>query len=80
VGSVPAGALRHRRNTPGVGFVSLRLGTAATAEEPIEHARQHLSRVKYPHKVWIVPSVRLTSVGKLDRKNPGSGPNARPGG
>jgi long-chain acyl-CoA synthetase len=50
-----------------VGFVSLRLGTA-TAGEPIEHARQHLSRVKYPREVRIVPSVPLTSVGKSGRK------------
>ena len=49
-------------------FVSLRPGTSATAEELIEHARRHLGSYKYPRQVTIVPTVPLTSVGKLDRK------------
>jgi long-chain acyl-CoA synthetase len=51
-----------------VAFVSFRPGAAATPAELIEHARQHLSAVKYPREVRIVPAIPLTSVGKLDRK------------
>ncbi len=51
-----------------VGFVSLRPGAAATPQELIEHARRHLSAVKYPREIRIVPAIPLTSVGKLDRK------------
>ncbi|HEX6522888.1 MAG TPA: AMP-binding protein [Streptosporangiaceae bacterium] len=51
-----------------VGFVSLRPGAEATPEELIEHAKRRLSAVKYPREIRIVPSVPLTSVGKLDRK------------
>jgi acyl-CoA synthetase (AMP-forming)/AMP-acid ligase II len=53
----------------GAVFVSPRLGTA-TAGKPIEHARQHLPKVKYPREVRIVPSVPLASVGKPGRKKP----------
>jgi len=49
-------------------FVALRPGAAATPAELIEHAKQHLSAVKYPREIRIVPAVPLTSVGKLDRK------------
>ena len=49
-------------------FVSLRPGAAATPAELVEHAKRHLSAVKYPREVRIVPMVPLTSVGKLDRK------------
>ena len=33
-----------------------------------EHARRHLAANKYPREITIVPTVPLTSVGKLDRK------------
>jgi long-chain acyl-CoA synthetase len=51
-----------------VAFVSLRPGASATAEELSEHARQHLGANKYPRQITIVPTIPLTSVGKLDRK------------
>jgi long-chain acyl-CoA synthetase len=51
-----------------VAFVSLRPQAQATAEELTEHARQHLAANKYPRQITVVPSVPLTSVGKLDRK------------
>ena len=51
-----------------VAFVSLRPGAEATAGELTEHARQHLAANKYPREITIVPTVPLTSVGKLDRK------------
>jgi long-chain acyl-CoA synthetase len=51
-----------------VAFVALKPGANATEEELIEYARQHLSKVKYPREVRVVPAVPLTSVGKLDRK------------
>jgi long-chain acyl-CoA synthetase len=46
----------------------LRPGAEASSEELIEHAKLHLSRVKYPREVRIVDTMPLTSVGKLDRK------------
>ena len=51
-----------------VAFVALRPGATATAAELVEHARQHLSAIKYPREIRIVPMVPHTSVGKLDRK------------
>jgi long-chain acyl-CoA synthetase len=51
-----------------VAFVSLRPGAEATAGELTEHTRQHLAANKYPREITIVPTVPLTSVGKLDRK------------
>jgi long-chain acyl-CoA synthetase len=51
-----------------VAFVALRPDAAATPAELIEHARKHLSAVKYPREITVVPAVPLTSVGKLDRK------------
>jgi long-chain acyl-CoA synthetase len=51
-----------------VAFVSLRPDAAVTAEELSEHARRHLAANKYPREITIVPTVPLTSVGKLDRK------------
>jgi long-chain acyl-CoA synthetase len=51
-----------------VAFVALRPGAAATPEDLVEHARQHLSAIKYPREIRVVPTVPLTSVGKLDRK------------
>jgi long-chain acyl-CoA synthetase len=51
-----------------VAFVSLRPGAEATAEELTEYARRHLAANKYPRQITIVPTIPLTSVGKLDRK------------
>jgi long-chain acyl-CoA synthetase len=51
-----------------VAFVSLRPGAEATADELTEYAGRHLAANKYPRQITIVPSVPLTSVGKLDRK------------
>jgi long-chain acyl-CoA synthetase len=51
-----------------VAFVSLRPDASVTADELIEHARKHLGANKYPRQVTIVPTIPLTSVGKLDRK------------
>jgi long-chain acyl-CoA synthetase len=51
-----------------VAFVSLRPDAVVTAEELSEHARKHLGANKYPREITIVPTVPLTSVGKLDRK------------
>jgi long-chain acyl-CoA synthetase len=51
-----------------VAFVSLRPGAEATAEELTEYARKHLGANKYPRQITIVPTIPLTSVGKLDRK------------
>ena len=51
-----------------VAFVSLRPGASATADELTEHARKHLGGNKYPRQITIVPTIPLTSVGKLDRK------------
>jgi long-chain acyl-CoA synthetase len=51
-----------------VAYVSLRPDTEATAAELTEHAREHLAANKYPREINIVPTIPLTSVGKLDRK------------
>ncbi len=51
-----------------VAFVSLRPGASATVEELTGHAKRHLGANKYPRQITIVPTVPLTSVGKLDRK------------
>jgi long-chain acyl-CoA synthetase len=51
-----------------VAFVSLRPGAEVSAEELTEHAKKHLAANKYPREITIVPTVPLTSVGKLDRK------------
>jgi long-chain acyl-CoA synthetase len=51
-----------------VAFVSLRPGLDVTPEELADFARQHLGANKYPRQITIVPTVPLTSVGKLDRK------------
>jgi long-chain acyl-CoA synthetase len=51
-----------------VAFVSLRPDAVVTAEELTEYARKHLAAHKYPRQITIVPTIPLTSVGKLDRK------------
>jgi long-chain acyl-CoA synthetase len=49
-----------------VAFVSV--GSEVSAAELIAHARASLAAHKYPREIRIVPSLPLTSVGKLDRK------------
>jgi len=51
-----------------VAFVSLRPDAVVTADELTEFAKRHLAATKYPREITIVPTVPLTSVGKLDRK------------
>jgi long-chain acyl-CoA synthetase len=51
-----------------VAFVSLRPDAVVTPDELIEYAKRHLAATKYPREITIVPTVPLTSVGKLDRK------------
>ncbi|MHB2024706.1 MAG: class I adenylate-forming enzyme family protein [Mycobacteriales bacterium] len=51
-----------------VAFVSLRPGASATSAEIQEFARSQLAATKYPREVYILDTVPLTSVGKLDRK------------
>jgi long-chain acyl-CoA synthetase len=49
-----------------VAFVSVR--SEVTPEELVAHARGSLAANKYPREIRIVPSLPLTSIGKLDRK------------
>jgi long-chain acyl-CoA synthetase len=49
-----------------VAFVSVR--SEVTPTELVEHAKGSLAANKYPREIRIVPSLPLTSVGKLDRK------------
>jgi long-chain acyl-CoA synthetase len=51
-----------------VAFVSLRSGATVDAAGLAAFARVRLSPTKAPREIHIVPSVPLTSVGKLDRK------------
>jgi long-chain acyl-CoA synthetase len=51
-----------------VAFVVLTPGSSVTEPELVAYAKEHLSAAKYPRDVRIVPTVPLTSVGKLDRK------------
>jgi long-chain acyl-CoA synthetase len=51
-----------------VAFVALSPGASVTGPELVAYAKQHLSAAKYPRDVRVVPTVPLTSVGKLDRK------------
>jgi long-chain acyl-CoA synthetase len=51
-----------------VAFVQLTPGSSVTPQELVEHARQHLSAVKYPREVRVVDAIPLTSVLKTDRK------------
>lgn len=51
-----------------VAFVQLHPGKEASAEELIEHSKEHLGRHKYPREVNLTPFVPLTPVGKVDRK------------
>jgi long-chain acyl-CoA synthetase len=51
-----------------VAFVALAPGSSVTEPELVAYAKEHLSAAKYPREVRIVPTVPLTSVGKLDRK------------
>jgi long-chain acyl-CoA synthetase len=55
-----------------VAFVSMNAADAVTAEvtaeQLIDWARQRIGGYRYPREVYIVDSVPLTPVGKLDRK------------
>ena len=51
-----------------VAFVQLRAGAATGPGELVDHARRHLSAVKYPREVRIIDAIPLTSVMKTDRK------------
>ena len=51
-----------------VAFVSLHPGATVDDRELIAFARARLSPTKAPREVHVVPSIPLTSVGKLDRK------------
>ena len=51
-----------------VAFVQLRAGAATEPGELVDHARRHLSAVKYPREVRIIDAIPLTSVMKTDRK------------
>ncbi|MGP3959307.1 class I adenylate-forming enzyme family protein [Nonomuraea sp. 3N208] len=51
-----------------VGFVQLKPGGTATAEELIEWTRDRVGRVKYPREIRFVDAIPVTSVLKLDRK------------
>ena len=51
-----------------VAFVQLRAGAATEPAELVDHARRHLSAVKYPRDVRILDAIPLTSVMKTDRK------------
>jgi long-chain acyl-CoA synthetase len=50
-----------------VAFVSLHPRATATAEELTDYAKRHLSVVKYPRDIRIVPELPLTDVLKPDR-------------
>jgi len=51
-----------------VAFVALRAGADLTAEELVAFAKERIGGYKYPREVFVVPSVPLTPVGKVDRK------------
>lgn len=51
-----------------VAFVTLEADSAVNAEGLIAWARQRIGGYKYPREIRIVPSLPLTTVGKLDRK------------
>jgi long-chain acyl-CoA synthetase len=51
-----------------VAFVQLRAGATTEPGELVDHARRHLSAVKYPREIRIIDAIPLTSVMKTDRK------------
>jgi long-chain acyl-CoA synthetase len=51
-----------------VAFVSLRPDTEATVDDLFAHAKANLSPTKYPREIRVLPTIPLTSVGKVDRK------------
>ena len=51
-----------------VAFVALGAGADLTAEELVAFAKERIGGYKYPREVFVVPSVPLTPVGKVDRK------------
>jgi long-chain acyl-CoA synthetase len=51
-----------------VAFVSLQPGSEASPEALIGWAREHIGGHRYPRELYIVDTVPLTAVGKVDRK------------
>jgi long-chain acyl-CoA synthetase len=51
-----------------VAYVSLKPGHECVEEELIEFTKGKLSRYKYPREIHFVPTIPLTTVGKVDRK------------
>lgn len=49
-------------------FVSLQTGTAATPDELIQFARQHLAAYKYPRTIEIFQEIPKTASGKILRR------------
>jgi long-chain acyl-CoA synthetase len=51
-----------------VAFVSLRSGSATSADDLVAFAKERVGGYKYPREVRVVPAIPLTAVGKVDRK------------
>jgi long-chain acyl-CoA synthetase len=51
-----------------VAFVAIAPGSGTTPEELVDWSRAHIGAYKYPREVHLVPSIPLTTVGKIDRK------------
>jgi long-chain acyl-CoA synthetase len=51
-----------------VAVVQLAPGREATGAELVEFTRARMARYKYPREVTVLPTVPLTSVGKINRK------------
>ena len=51
-----------------VAFVSLTPGATTGAEPLIDWAREHIGGYRYPRELYVVESIPLTPVGKIDRK------------
>ncbi len=49
-------------------YVVLKDGARATVEELLAHCRANLARYKVPSKLYVVPELPRTTVGKIDRK------------
>ena len=48
-------------------FVVLKDGAGATAEDLLAHCRANLARYKVPSRLFIVPALPRTTIGKIDR-------------
>ena len=51
-----------------VAFVELRPGQEADTDDLVAFAKERIGGYKYPREVHVVPSLPLTPVGKVDRK------------